>query len=62
MGAFRKISKFSVKMFLLILACVVIPFTAACVYIRVSMERFIQQKLSERIIQDISRGERNIAE
>lgn len=62
MGTFRKISKFSVKMFLLILACVVIPFTAACLYIRVSMERFIQQKLSERIIQDISRGERNIAD
>lgn len=62
MGAFRKISKFSVKMFLLILICVVLPFTAACIYIRVSMEEFIQQKLSERIIQDISRGERNIAD
>lgn len=62
MGAFHKISKFSVKMFLLILVCVVLPFTAACVYIRVSMEQFIQQKLSERIIQDISRGERNIAD
>lgn len=62
LGAFHKISKFSVKMFLLILVCVVLPFTAACVYIRISMEQFIQQKLSERIIQDISRGERNIAD
>lgn len=61
MGLFYKISKFSVKMFLLILLCVAIPFTAVCVYIRVGMEQFIQQKMSERIIQDISRGERNIA-
>lgn len=59
---FGGISKFSVKMFLLIVMCVVIPFAGVCLYIRVNMENFIQEKLSERIIQDISRGERNITE
>ncbi|MFR2901132.1 sensor histidine kinase [Hungatella sp.] len=59
---FGGISKFSVKMFLLIVICVVIPFAGVCLYIRINMENFIQEKLSERIIQDISRGERNITE
>lgn len=59
---FRGISKFSVKMFLLIVVCVVVPFAGLCLYIRMNMENFIQEKLSERIIQDISRGERNITE
>lgn len=59
---FRGISKFSVKMFLLIVVCVVVPFAGLCLYIRMNMENFIQERLSERIIQDISRGERNITE
>lgn len=56
------ISKFSVKMFLLIIGCVVIPLSCVCIYIRGSMETFIQKKLSESVIQNIARGERNICD
>lgn len=56
----KKPSKLSVRMFLLLLLCVVMPLAWTCIYVRVSMERFIQEKLSEKVIQNISRGERNI--
>lgn len=54
------IHKFSVRLFLLILLCVVIPLTGVSISIRIHMEQFIQEKMSDRIIQDIARGERNI--
>jgi two-component system sensor histidine kinase YesM len=57
-----KIKKFSVRTFLLILICVVMPLTGVCIYIRMSMEDFIQNKLSENVIQNIARGERNISD
>jgi len=59
---FRKIPRFSVRMFLLILLCVVLPLCGLCIYVRVGMENFIQEKLSEKVIQSINRGERNICD
>ncbi len=58
----KKPSKLSVRMFLLLLLCVVMPLAGTCIYVRVSMEHFIQDKLSEKVIQNISRGERNICD
>lgn len=55
-----RISKFSVKMFLLIIFCVVLPLCVLCFYVKNSMENFIQEKMSEKIIQNISKNERNI--
>lgn len=60
--AIPSISRFSVKMFLLIMACVVLPFCVLCFYVRNSMEGFIQEKLSERIIQNIARNESYICD
>lgn len=57
-----KVSKFSVRMFLFIIICVVIPLYIVCFYVKSSMEKFIQDKLSERIIQNISRNERYISD
>lgn len=62
LGHLHKISKLSVRMFLLILVCVVMPLAGVCIYVRISMEQFIQEKLSEKVIQNISRGERNICD
>lgn len=56
----QKISKFSFKMFLLIILCVVLPLSGTCIYIQKSMEDLLQEKISERIIQNISRSERDI--
>lgn len=58
----KKSSKLSVRMFLLLLLCVVMPLAGLCFYVRASMEHFIQEKLSEKVIQNISRGERNISD
>ena len=52
--------KFSVKIFLLICVCVILPFLFLCFYISSSMEKFIQEQLSDRVLQNISRNERNI--
>lgn len=57
-----KIKKFSVRTFLLVLFCVVMPLAGVCIYVQVSMEQFIQEKLSESVIQNIARGERNIGD
>ena len=40
--------------------CAVLPLLALSIYISVSMESFIQKQLSEEVVQNISRNERNI--
>ena len=60
--AFRNTPRFSVRMFLLILVCVVLPLLGLSIYVRSSMEQFIQNKLSENVIHNIARGERNISD
>lgn len=59
---FHKISKFSVRLFLLILIFAVIPLCGLSIYVRGRMESFIREKLSEKVIQNIARGERNITD
>jgi two-component system sensor histidine kinase YesM len=59
---FNKISKFSSKMFLMILVCIIVPLFTASLYIRLNMEGFIQKQLSNQIIQNISKNERNISD
>lgn len=54
--------KFSIKIFAMICVCVVLPFTLLCHYIKNSMEHFLQEQISDKVIQDISRDERNIYE
>ena len=56
----NRLSSFSVKMFLLILVCVVLPLSAASIYVGRSMESVLQGKISERIFQNLSRSEREI--
>ena len=51
--------KFSVKIFLLICVCVILPFLFLCFYISSSMEKFIREQPSDRVLQNISRNERN---
>lgn len=56
----NKLSSFFVKMFLLIVICVVLPLSAASIYVERSMESVLQSKISERILQNLSRSEREI--
>ncbi len=58
----NRTSKFSVKLFLMILFLVVLPLAGICVYVEKSMEEFIQEKISQRVIQNISRSERDITQ
>lgn len=44
------------------LLCVVVPLCGVGVYIRSSMEQFIQEKLSEKVLQNIARNERTICD
>ncbi len=58
----KLMKKFSIKIFVMICICVVIPFTLLCHYIKNSMEHFLQEQISDKVIQNISRDERNIYE
>lgn len=55
-------SRLSVKMFLLILVCVVLPLYGICFYVRNYMEDVIRKSLSERITQNIARNESYICD
>lgn len=55
-----KLSSFSIKMFILIAVCVVLPLSVACIYVEKSMESVLQNKISERILHNISSSERDI--
>ncbi len=54
--------KFSIRIFVMICLCVVLPFTALCHYIKNSMEHFLQEQISDKVLENISRDERNIYE
>ena len=54
--------KFSIKIFIMICLCVVLPFTALCHYIKNSMEHFLQEQISDKVLENLSRDERNIYE
>lgn len=56
----NKLSSFSVKMFLLIVVCVVLPLSAASIYVEKSMKSVLQSKISDRILQNLSRSEPEI--
>lgn len=58
----NSIYRFSIKMFLLIMICVMLPLCMLCLYVRDSMESVIQEKLSERIIQNLAKNERRICD
>ena len=55
-----KLSSFSIKMFVLIAVCVVMPLSAVCIYVEQSMETVLQNKISERILQNIFVSEKDI--
>ena len=54
------IKKFSVKIFLLICVFVVFPLIGVSIYITRSMEKFLQNQMTDNVFQNISRNERNI--
>ncbi len=56
----NRLSSFFIKMFLLIVICVVLPLSAASIYVEKSMESVLQSKISDRILQNLSRSEREI--
>lgn len=56
----KLLSKLSVKVFLSLLLCVVLPMCMMFTYMRFRFEEYIQESLSERIIQNISSSEQEI--
>ena len=54
--------KFSIKIFIMICFCVVLPFTVLCNYIKDNMEHFLQEQISDKVLENLSRDERNIYE
>ena len=42
--------------------CVVLPFTVLCNYIKDNMEHFLQEQISDKVLENLSRDERNIYE
>ena len=54
------LSKLSVKVFLSLLLCIVLPMCVMFTYMRYRFEEYIQESLSDRIIQNISSSEQEI--
>ena len=53
----KLLSKLSVKVFLSLLLCIVLPMCVMFTYMRYRFEEYIQESLSDRIIQNISSSE-----
>lgn len=53
---------FSVKMFLLILVCVIIPLNLVLWFVQFRYERHLERELSSKIIQSISKGQEHIGQ
>ena len=64
MGLFKSIDKYmsrlSVKIFLILIICLVVPMYGMFLFMKAGFEQYIQEQLSDRIIQSVSKSEQGI--
>ena len=54
---YKRVTKFSVKIFIMIFLLIIVPLSAVSFYIMDQAEKMLQEELSDKVIQNISRNE-----